>query len=84
MQLRLASPTTHSIILGLVIDGSGRSRVPDAPTGGIGNSSGVPGPRPIEDYFRRMSFFTDLTPATLPATATAVVSAAGELTNPLS
>ncbi len=34
-------------------------------------------------YFKRMSFLTDLTPATLRATTIAVFSAATELTNPL-
>ncbi len=38
----------------------------------------------IPAYFKRMSFLTDLTPATLRATTTAVFSAAAELTNPLS
>jgi hypothetical protein len=38
----------------------------------------------IPAYFKRMSFLTDLTPATLRVTTIAVFSAAVELTNPLS
>ena len=38
----------------------------------------------VPAYFKRMSFLTDLTPPTVRATSTALLSAACELTKPLS